>query len=142
MRRFADYRIWCLKQPIGFFRPYKVTSTFDRGEVRTEGYDGEPSRIAFPNLDALDDPLFEAVTEKKDDLLDSTSFDADDLTEETPDPEKVESDTKKEDAQRARDSGMTTREVADIVDMSQSWVSLYTHPPDTDAADETTATGD
>jgi hypothetical protein len=74
MRRFADFRVWCLKQPIGFYRPYKVTSTFDRGEVRTEGYDGDPPRIAFPNLEDIGDPLFEAVTAKKDDLLDSTSF--------------------------------------------------------------------
>jgi hypothetical protein len=67
------------------------------------------------------------VTEKKDELLDSEHFDADELqVEDKPDPEEVERDQKKADAQRARDKGLSTREVADIVDMSQSWVSKYT----------------
>jgi hypothetical protein len=133
MRRFADYRLWTLKRPIGYFRPYKVTSTFDRGDVRTEGYDDIPrNRIPFPNLDAHDDPYFEAITEKKDELLDSQHFDADELqVEDEPDPEEVERDQKKADAQRARDAGLSTREVSSIVDMSQSWVSKYTDAPET-----------
>jgi len=133
MRRFADYRLWTLKRPIGYFRPYKVTSTFDRGDVRTESYDDIPrNRIPFPNLDRHDDPYFEAVTKKKDELLDSEHFDADELqVEDEPDPEEVERDQKKADAQRARDEGLSTREVSSIVDMSQSWVSKYTDAPET-----------
>lgn len=132
LRRSSDFRLWCLEEPIGYFRPYKVTASFDSGHVGTRKYESD-GRVAFPNLDALDDPYFQIVTEKKDELLDSQAFDADKLAEEEPDPEEVESEQKKSDAQRARESGLTTREVADIVDMSQSWVSKYTDAPDTGA---------
>jgi hypothetical protein len=134
MRRFADYRVWCLKQPIGYFRPYQVTSTFDTGDVRTKSYD-DVDRIAFPNLGAYGDELLADVTRKKDELLASSKFDADEVGEEEPDAEEVERRRKVEDAQRARDKGLSTTEVADIVDMSQSWVSKYTDPPETDEAD-------
>jgi hypothetical protein len=134
MRRAADYRVWCLKQPIGYYRPYQVTSTFDTGDVRTKSYD-DVSRIAFPNLGAEGDELLADVTQKKDELLASSSFDADEVGEEEPDAEEVERRRKVEDAQRARDKGLPTTEVADIVDMSQSWVSKYTDSPETDEAD-------
>jgi len=130
MRRFADYRLWCLERPIGYFRPYRVTSTFDDGDVRTESY-SDVQRVKFPNLDRHDDPYFAHVTEKKDELLDSEHFDADELIEDEPDPAEVERDQKKADAQRARDAGLSTREVSSIVDMSQSWVSKYTDTPET-----------
>jgi hypothetical protein len=129
MRRFADYRLWCLSQPIGYYRPYKVTSTFDDGDVRTESY--EINRIQFPNLDKIGDPLFQAVTEKKDELLRSDAFDANELQEsESVDPEEAERQQKIADAQRARDLGHSTTAVAELVDMSQSWVSKYTDPPE------------
>lgn len=131
MRRFADYRVWCLSQPIGYFRPYQVTATFDSGDVRTRAYD-DVNRIKFPNLDRLDDPLFQDVTQKKDDLLASSRFDADDLGEDEPDPEEVERQRKVADAQRARQKGLSTTEVAEVVDMSQSWVSKYTDQPESD----------
>jgi hypothetical protein len=128
MRRFADYRIWCLSQPIGYYRPYQVTTTFDDGEVRTKAYD-DVDRIKFPNLEAMDDPYFEAVTEKKDELLASEAFDADEVGESGPTPDEAEREQKLEDAQRARDAGLSTTEVAEVVDMSQSWVSKYTEAP-------------
>ena len=133
MRRFADYRVWCLERPIGYFRPYKVTSTFDDGDVKTERYD-DVQRIKFPNLDGLDDPYFQGVTDKKDALLDSEAFDADELQEDAIDPEDAERQQKVADAQRARDSGLSTTEVAEVVDMSQSWVSKYTEAPADDEA--------
>lgn len=137
MRRFADYRIWCLRQPIGYYRPYKITSTFDRGDVRTESY-ADIQRIKFPNLDKIGDPLFKQITEKKDALLDSGEFDADAINdiedESTKDPEEIEHEQKVSDAQRAREKGLSTYEVADVVDMSQSWVDKYTDmPTSTDA---------
>lgn len=134
MRRFADYRLYCLQQPIGYFRPYQVTTTFDDGDVRTVAYRDDPSRFGFPNMASVDDPLYEHVTTLKDDLLASNAFDADDVVdvEEEPDPEEVERQQKIEDAQRARENGNSTREVADIVDMSQSWVQKYTDPPTDD----------
>jgi len=137
MRRFADYRVWCLERPIGYFRAYRVTSTFDDGDVRTERYDDVP-RIKFPNLDSLDDPYFRNVSEKKDALLESEAFDADELLEEEVGPEEAERNQKVADAQRARDAGLSTTEVAEVVDMSQSWVSKYTDPPPP-ADDETPA---
>jgi len=139
MRRFADFRIWCLRKPIGFYRPYKVTSTFDEGHVRTDGYD-DVQRIKFPNLDKIGDPLFQRITEKKDALLDSGEFDADILNEsaDTPDPDEVEHNQKVADAQRAREFGLSSYEAAEVVDMSQSWVNKYTDTPDPDtkAADD------
>lgn len=135
MRRFADYRVWCLQRPIGYFRPYQVTATFDKGDVRTRSYH-DVSRIAFPNLGAHDDDLLEAITEKKDELLASSAFDADKVGEEPPDPEEVDRRRKVEDAQRARDKGLSTGEVGEIVDMSQSWVSKYTEPPQEPEAGE------
>ncbi len=133
MRRFADYRVWCLERPIGYFRPYKVTSTFDDGDVKTERYD-DVQRIKFPNLDSLEDPYFRDVTEKKDALLESEAFDADELQEDAIDPDEAERQQKVADAQRARDKGLSTTEVAEVVDMSQSWVSKYTEAPADDEA--------
>jgi hypothetical protein len=135
MRRFSDYRAYCLKEPIGYFKPYQVTTTFDTGDVRTSGYD-DVNRIGFLNLDALEDPLYGHVTELKDDLLASDVFDADEITdlEDEPDPEEAEREQKVADAQRARNNGLSTREVADIVDMSQSWVQKYTDTPTDEAA--------
>lgn len=136
MRRFADYRLYCLEQPIGYYRPYQVTATFDRGDVRTVAYDDDPPRFKFPNMASIGDPLYEHVTTLKDDLLESSAFDADDVVDvdDEPDPEEVEREQKVTDAQRARNKGLSTREVADIVDMSQSWVQKYTDPPTDDAA--------
>ena len=128
-----------MRKPIGFYRPYKVTSTFDEGHVRTDGYD-DVTRIKFPNLDKIGDPLFQRITEKKDALLDSGEFDADILNEsaDTPDPDEVEHNQKVADAQRAREFGLSSYEAAKVVDMSQSWVNKYTDTPDPDtkAADD------
>lgn len=132
MRRFADYRLHCLKQPIGFFRPYEVTTSFDKGNVHTRSYD-DVQRIGFPNMDANDDDLYQYATTLKDDLLASEVFNADELSEADDDviePDEAERQQKISDAQRAREKGHSTREVADIVDMSQSWVQKYTEPPE------------
>lgn len=139
MRRFSDFRLHCLKKPIGYFTPYQVTTTFDDGDVQTRGYDSNP-RIPFPNMDKRGDELYQHATKLKDNLLASEVFDADELgdagEQETRDPEDAEREQRKADAQRARDSGLSTRDVADVVDMSQSWVQKYTDPP-TDNANTT-----
>jgi hypothetical protein len=124
----TDYRLWCLERPIGYFRPYKATVAFGNSDVRTVGY-GE--RIRFPNPEAHDDDLFELITDKKDELLNSSKFNANDLIEQEQkqDPEDAKRETKIKTAQSARDNGLSTREVASIVDMSQSWVDKYTNPP-------------
>jgi len=131
MRRFADYRVWCLEQPIGYFKPYKIGATFDQGETQTHKMgDG---RIKFPNMDKHGDELYTALAKLKDDLMDSEYFDADALAEggeaEQPDPDEARREEKIRIAQRMRDSGQSTREVAENVDMSQGWVVNYTDAP-------------
>lgn len=136
MQRFADYRLWCLEQPVGYFRPYEISAEFDTGDPRTVAY-SDVNRIAFPNLDAQDDDLYADLAAKKDDLLGSDKFDADDVvaTDDDPDPEDVERRQKIETAQRGRENGLSTREVADVVGMSQSWVTKYTEKPTDDAGE-------
>jgi hypothetical protein len=92
----------------------------------------------YPNMDMHGDPHKAQLDEQKDDLLNSEVFDADELqeSEETPDPEEAERERKVADAQRARDAGLSTREVADIVDMSQPWVIKYTDDTADSAADD------
>jgi hypothetical protein len=138
MRRFSDYRLYCLQQPIGYFRPYAVSTSFSDGHIMTRSYD-DVSRIAFPNVGANSDHLFAYVTSLKDDLLASEVFDADELgeVEERRDPEDAEREQRKADAQRARDAGLSTRDVSEVVDMSQSWVTKYTDKP-TSADDSAT----
>lgn len=125
MRQQADYRLWCLQKPIGYFRPYKIGSGFDSGSVNTRGYD-DVSRIKFPNLDKHGDSLYRDLERKKDRLLDSEYFDADKLKEED-EGERMSADeakrrTKIEIAQRMRDNGASGKEIASQLDMSDTWV--------------------
>jgi len=133
LRKASDYRIWCLEKPIGYFKPYKVTVSFGDDNIKTVGYDDVP-RIRFPNLEAHDGEYFNEITAKKDKLLNSEKFSANELLEqeEKQDPEDARRETKIKTAQSARDKGIPTTEVAEIVDMSQSWVSKYTSNSDSD----------
>ena len=134
MRRFADARLYCLERPIGYFRPYRVTTSFSDGHILTQGYD-DVSRIAFPNLGAHGDHLLAYVTSLKDELLASEVFDADDVGELEPtrSPDDAEREQKIADAERARAEGLSTRGAANVVGMSQSWVQKYTDGPESDA---------
>lgn len=136
MRRFADFRLWCRSKPIGYFVPYRVGATFDTGEVNTYGYD--VTRIRFPNLDAEGESMFRYLSSLKDDLLESEYFDADELAEggeaEKQEPDEARREQKIKDAQRMRDRGLSTTQVAEYIDMSQSWVSQYTDAPEQEAA--------
>lgn len=133
MRRFADFRLWCRNQPIGYFVPFRVGASFEAGDVMTYGYDDIQNGIRFPNLDRHDDELYEYAAELKDDLLESEYFDADALAEggeaEQPDPEEAVREFKIERAQDLRNDGKSTREVAEIVDMSKTWVIDNTQQP-------------
>lgn len=133
MRRFADYRLWCMEEPIGYFRPYKVGATFDDGTPQTYRLGEQP--IKFPDMKGEGDSFYAAVTEKKDELLDSQFFDADELAgdgggeDEQPDVEEIERDKTIEVAQQLRKNGLTTREVADAVGYSHTWVIENTDAP-------------
>jgi hypothetical protein len=133
MRQMSDYRLWCLAKPIGFFKPYKVGSDFNSGEVKTRGY-SDVSRIGFPNMGKYGDPHYEYISDKKDALLESQYFDADKLEdpeelEQQRDPEEIEREVHIDIAQRLREEGKTLKEVGTAVGYSDSWVAKYTDPP-------------
>lgn len=137
MRMQADYRLWCLKDPIGYFKPYQVGADFDDGEVTTDGYD-DIERIRFPNMDRHDDPVYDYLAGEKDELLESEFFDADKLVdgeepEESMSPDEARRQERIKIAQRKRNNGDTTREIADDVGMSHTWVIENTEPPEGEA---------
>jgi len=132
LRQQADYKLWCRTDPIGYFHPYRITTMFDDGRAKTEGYD-DVGRLAFPNLDAADDPFFEILDRKKDELLEAGTLDADELGDENDeqrDPEEAARQQKIRDAQRSRDNGNTVKDTAAIVGMSEGWVSNNTENPE------------
>jgi hypothetical protein len=133
MRRFADFRLWCREQPIGYFKPFKVGAAFDDGSPVTYGY-RDVNNIGFPNLDKRGSELYHYAAQLKDGLLESEVYDADELTEEAQeenrDPDEVERDTKLSIAQSMRDNGKSQTEIAADLGMSQAWVSKYTDPPE------------
>lgn len=129
MRREAEFRLHCLKEPIGFFKAYEVTTSFGEGDIRTRRLDDE--RIGFPDVPSARVPEYVALDERKDELLDSATMDADDLAEDPgEDPELSEEEArdaeKKAIAQRLRDDGATLREAGDVVGRSHTWVRDHT----------------
>ncbi|MDS0223797.1 hypothetical protein NDI54_20935 [Haloarcula sp. S1AR25-5A] len=136
MRREAEYRLHCLKEPIGYFKAYEVTTSFAEGDIRTRGLDDE--RIGFPDMPSRNDRHYNYLDERKDRLLASATTDADALHEdEQPkrvDPEEIREDERKktrvEIAQSMRNTGLSGREVADIIDCSHTWVYENTVNPD------------
>jgi len=138
LQKLSDFRAYCQESPIGYFTPYKVGAGFDKGHIKTKklGKKQDSLPLRFPDLTAPDPhPLYKSLADEKMALHDSKALDADELVGdggEQQDPETIERQQKIEDAQRARNKGNTTNEVADIVGMSQSWVSQHTDPPEED----------
>jgi len=140
LRQQADYRLWCREEPIGTFKPYRITTGFEDGQIKTRGYD-DISRISFPNLDGKGDRLFRIVDKKKDELLASGTLDADELgeeNEEQEDPEQIRRRMYMERAQRLRCEGYTVDDIAndnvpdeDEVPYKQWWISNHTENPNT-----------
>jgi len=136
LKKLADYRIWCREQPMGTFQAYKVTVPFNAsgGTVRTKGlgYGERTRRIQFPNMDAEADPYYRHLSQQKDELIHSDSWDADDLTgeeqEEALDPDEIEKRQMIRFAIRMyepwnEDNENTQKDVADVIDdYSDSWV--------------------
>ncbi len=137
LKKLADYRIWCREKPIGTFQPYKVTVPFNAssGNVRTKGLNKSGNgarRIQFPNMDKKNDPFYKHLSQKKDELIHSDTWDADHLTEaeaeEIDDPELI----RRREAIRYAirlyepwddDNNTTYTEVAKVVDgYKKSWV--------------------
>lgn len=95
LQKYADYRIWCREKPMGYFQPYKVTVPFHSAGQGTKvklqglGYgDRKGRRIQFPNMDAKDDPYYRHLTQTKDELIESGTWDASDLDEDGEDDEE------------------------------------------------------
>jgi len=104
LQKLADYRVWC-RRDIGEAKAYEIGTTFEGGDLRTRGLgpsDGaEP--IEFPDMKGESDPLYMALKEKKDELIDSGELDADALRDD---------ESSDDDEQEA---GVDLKEIADTV---------------------------
>lgn len=126
MRREAEFRLHCLKEPIGHFKAYEVTTSFADGDIRTRKLDEE--RIAFPDIPSRGDRLYRSLNREKDALLEAATTDADAIAatdggEESVDPEDARREEKIAIAEKLRANGHTLREVGEIVNRSHTWVS-------------------
>jgi len=139
LRRLADYRLHCLAKPIGYFKSYYIGVPFTGGDILTHGLgrDQGAQRIAFPNADAMDHPIYQSLADKKQQLLTSGKYDADDqLDEAFVDDEDVDVDQAVKSAVRRQsiktvinavkpwddDQGMTYREASTLVEYTPEWV--------------------
>jgi len=124
LRKQADYRLWCLREPIGYFRPYQVGATFNNGDIQTRGY-GDVDRIHFPNMDKQESEVYQYLDKQKDELLQSGYFDADKLQDEDeePDSDTLTDKDKERIQEMAEDSSATQSEIAGVFGIDQSTVS-------------------
>lgn len=138
LKKLADYRIWCREKPMGMFQPYKVTVPFSAGGggVRTKGLNqvGDGARrIQFPNMDAQNDEYYRHLSKKKDELIHSETWDADDLADDVEDEETLEPDeVRRREAIRYairiyepwnEDNDTTYKDAASVVEgYKKSWV--------------------
>ena len=93
LQKFADYRLWC-RRDIGQVQAYEVGTEFNSGNLRTRGLgpgDGaEP--IQFPDMAEIEDPHYMALKQKKTELIESGTLDADSLHDD-PDETTEEDDS-------------------------------------------------
>jgi len=136
LKKLADYRIWLREQPIGTFQAYKITVPFNAGgagNIRTKGlgYGDGTTRIHFPNMDAQGCPYYKHLTKKKDELIHSDTWDADDLTAEDEEHEVTAKEAERRKSLQVAlrlyepwaDSPQASQEeVASVVDYSDTWV--------------------
>jgi len=85
-------------------------------------------------MDKHDDEFYSYLSDRKDELLNSEYFDADELRdpddeEDNITPEMAVREERVEIAQRMRENGETVREIADDINMSHTWVVENTQPP-------------
>lgn len=143
LRKYADYRLWCLEEPMGHVQPYKVTVPFLAGDgnpvqLKGLGVGPDTERLTFPNMDAHNDPLYDYITTKKDEVIEEGSFDADsvesrlkdeaDESDEQLTEEEIEKRTKQQIALRmykpwSETVGASSDMVAHAVGMSDGWVT-------------------
>jgi len=92
LQKLADYRIYCLREPIGYFRSYFVGTPFEGDAVLTYGLgngDGA-DRVRFPDMGK--EELYRKLSKKKDQLIGADTYDADDVFAPDEDDEEEEDD--------------------------------------------------
>ena len=93
LQKFADYRLWA-RRDIGEVNAYEIGTSFQGGDIRTRGLgpgdSAEP--IAFPDMKEIRDRHYLALKEKKDELIESGTLDADAMRDDGEDSEQ-ETDT-------------------------------------------------
>lgn len=91
LQKLADYRLWC-RRDIGELQAYEIGTEFNAGNLRTRGLgpgDGaEP--IQFPDMKTIEDPHYMALKNKKTELIEAGTLDADSMHAE--DEEETEED--------------------------------------------------
>lgn len=139
LKKLADYRVWVRERPIGYFNAYKITVPFNASgaQIRTKGLGpgDQTRRIKFPNMDGEGDTFYRHLSRKKDELIHSETWDADDLgADEDPgevlDPAEVERREAIKYAIRLyrpwdEDAGVSQADVARTLlrdEYSESWV--------------------
>lgn len=138
LKKMADYRLWCRERPIGCFQPYKITTPFNSGSntvnTRSLSRGGQSSqRIHFPNMDAVNDPFYNQLSAKKEQLINSEDWDAasmqgDDAEEEELDREEIERRQAIRYVVKAyqpwnENNDRTYRDVSRAIDFGKTWVS-------------------
>lgn len=143
MRKYIDYRLWCLEDPIGIVQPYKIQVPFWGGNTtggaypKGMGFGRETEKLTFPNMDKLEDPLYEYLTEKKDNVIDDGSFDADEVESRLENEESEEEQLSEKEIERrtkikialnmykpwSNEVGMSGDAVSHAIDMSDGWVT-------------------
>jgi len=91
LQKLADYRIWC-RRDIGEAKAYEIGTSFEGGNLRTRGLGpGEGAEpIQFPDMAGEGDPLYRALKEKKDRLIESGTLNADSMHEDETEDEPEE----------------------------------------------------
>lgn len=111
LRKLADFRLLCMPKPIGHFVPYKL-GTFDFDSSSKIKFTRLDDRIGFPDLQGH--PAYEYISLKKDLLINSETYDMEEVLEE----------------QQAAAEEEETMSVQDIVEEIQeegidNWVAVH-----------------
>jgi hypothetical protein len=135
LKKLADYRVWMRERPIGTFQGYKITVPFNSiggSVIKLKGFGtgGSTRRIQFPNMDSNNDPYYKHLSKKKDELIHSDTWDADNIAGE--DEELTQEEVEKKEAIKfairlyepwREDVDKSYRDVAEVLDsFSHAWV--------------------
>lgn len=142
LRKFIDYRLWCLENPIGCFQPYRVKVLFngsgqDPLYLQGLGAGQDTEQITFPNMDYENDPYYDYLTDQKAEAIQDGSYDGDSIDGRIEEEEEEEDSLSKAEIERMTKQrialrmykpwsdqiGKSSKEVAFDIGMSDTWVS-------------------